>query len=407
LRETEKRLQRSLTDRAERDIQDAKRQADEIARQQQEIADAVRKLPAGGAERQQQARAINEKKDQLEARLGELEGDLDRGAREASREERPASRKMAEAAGAIRDNRLRDAVRYSKALVSRGQPQQANAAEGDISKGIDEVRQRLDEAQAALGQGQQPDGDRRDQALERAQRLARGAESLQERTRERAQANGRDQQGRDGQQARNGQQGQNGQERGQQGQSGQGQNGQQGQGQQGQSGQEGQGGQQGTGQNGQGGGDGGRADGRGDFTGADRGGSWAGGDATWGGWWNGGPVNLTAEDIRQLRGEARQFSQDAQALRGLLRGENIDPRELDEIVRALRQLEDERTYKNVAELARLQSFVAESLKRFEFGLRRKVDADKNAIALTGSDEVPEEFRKLVEQYYRSLARSPR
>ena len=59
------------------------------------------------------------------------------------------------------------------------------------------------------------------------------------------------------------------------------------------------------------------------------------------------------------------------------------------------------------ELARLQSFVAESLKRFEFGLRRKVDADKNAIALTGSDEVPEEFRKLVEQYYRSLARSPR
>jgi hypothetical protein len=405
LRETEKKLQRSLTQRAERDIQDAKRQADEIARQQQEIADAVRKLPAGGAERQQQARGIIDKKDQLEAKLGELEADLDRGAREASREERPASRKMAEAAGAIRDNRLRDAVKYSRALVSRGTSQQANAAEGDISKGIDEVRQRLEEAQAALGQGQQPGGDRRDQALERAERLARGAESLQERTRERAQANGRDQQGR--------QQGQNGQnQRGQQGQNGQGQNGQQGQGQQGQgqqgqAGQEGQGGQQGTGQNGGGGGDGGRADGRvGDFTGGvDRGGAWAGGDATWGGWWNGG--RLTQEDIRQLRGEARQYSQDANALRGLLRGENIDPRELDEIVRALRQLEDERTYQNVQELARLQSFVAESLKRFEFGLRRKVDADKNAIALTGSDEVPEEFRKLVEQYYRSLAKSPR
>jgi hypothetical protein len=55
----------------------------------------------------------------------------------------------------------------------------------------------------------------------------------------------------------------------------------------------------------------------------------------------------------------------------------------------------------------LQQFVAESLKRFEFGLRRKVDADKNTAALTGSDEVPEEFRKLVEQYYRSLAKSPR
>ena len=233
LRETERKLQRSLSQRAERDIEDAKRQADELARQQQEIADAVRKLPAGGAERQQQARGIIEKKDQLEAKLGELEADLDRGAREASREERPASRKMAEAAGAIRDNRLRDAVKYSRALVSRGQPSQANAAEGEISKGIDEVRQRLEEAQAALGQGQ-PAGDKADQALERAQRMARRAESMQERTRERAQANGREQQGRrrsagkegQGQQGKEGQQGQ-----GQQGQNGQGQNGQQGQGQ--------------------------------------------------------------------------------------------------------------------------------------------------------------------------------
>jgi hypothetical protein len=126
---------------------------------------------------------------------------------------------------------------------------------------------------------------------------------------------------------------------------------------------------------------------------------------------------LTEEDIRLLRGEAGQFSQDAQAVRGWLRGGYFDARaleasgrarrELDEIVRALRQLEDERTYQNVQELARLQSFVAETLKRFEFGLRRKVDADKNASALTGSDEVPEQFRKLVEQYYRSLAKSPR
>jgi hypothetical protein len=402
LRETEKKLQRSLTQRAERDIADAKRMADEIARDQQEIAEQVKQLPATGTgnARAAQARAINEKKDQLEAKLGELEADLDRGAREASREERPASRKMAEAAGAIRDNRLRDAVKYSRALVSRGSPAQANAAEGDISKGIDEVRQRLEEAQAALGQGQP--GDRRDQALERAQRLARGTESLQERTRERAQSGGRDQQSREGQQG----QGQRGKE-GQQGQ------GQQGQGQQGdgKEGQQGQGGQQGGGDGQQGGargGDGRQAGGRvGDFNGADRGGAWTGGDATWGGWWNGGPVRLTPEDIRQLSREARQFGQDAQALRGMLRGVDIDPRELDEIVRALRQLEDERTYQNVAELARLQSFVAESLKRFEFGLRRKVDADKNASALTGSDEVPEEFRKLVEQYYRSLARSPR
>jgi hypothetical protein len=400
LRETEKRLQRSLTQRAERDLADAKRDAEEIAREQQEIADQVRQLAANPSARSGQARTINEKKDQLEAKLGKLEGDLDDAARDASREERPASRKMAEAAGAIRDNRLRDAVRYSKALVSRGSNQQANAAEGDISRGIDEMRKRLDEAQAALGQG--APGDRREDAQRRAERLARAAESLQERTRERAtrDQNGR-QQGSDGQQASKGQQGQQGQ--GQQGE------GQQGQGQQGQGQGEGQGqdgGQQAGNGGGQRGGDGRDGGGRYAAGGYDRGGAWRGG-ATWGGWWEGGQVRLTPEDIRQLRNEARQYAGEAQDLRGVLRGENIDPRELDEIVNALRQLQDDRVYQNVEELARLQAFVADSLKRFEFGLRRQLDANTGAIVLSGSDEVPESFRKLVEQYYRSLGQAPR
>ena len=87
------------------------------------------------------------------------------------------------------------------------------------------------------------------------------------------------------------------------------------------------------------------------------------------------PVRLTPEDIRQLRSEARQYANDAQDLRGVLRGESIDPKELDEILERAAQLEDERVYQDVEELARLQAFVAEGLKRFEFGLRRKVDGD--------------------------------
>jgi hypothetical protein len=88
----------------------------------------------------------------------------------------------------------------------------------------------------------------------------------------------------------------------------------------------------------------------------------------------------------------------------MLRGENdIDPKQLDEVLKALRQLEDERVYQNVAELQRLQTLVAEQLKRFEFGLRRQV-GDESAVVTTGSDQVPEAFRKMVEQYYRSLAK---
>jgi hypothetical protein len=46
------------------------------------------------------------------------------------------------------------------------------------------------------------------------------------------------------------------------------------------------------------------------------------------------------------------------------------------------------------------------LKRFEFGLRRQNEA-ANTIVLSGSEEVPEEFRKLVQEYYRSLGRTGR
>jgi hypothetical protein len=134
------------------------------------------------------------------------------------------------------------------------------------------------------------------------------------------------------------------------------------------------------------------------------GGAWNGG---YGGGWDYRNFRLGQEDIRQLRGEVRQWTNEAQQLRRDLAAENIDPRELDEILRALRQLDDPRVYQDVSELQRLQSVVSEGLKRFEFGLRRRVDADRNSVVLSGSDEVPEEFRKLVQEYYRSLARTPR
>ena len=107
LKETQKKLERSLSDRADRDIKDAQERAEELARQQQEISNAVGSLAANGQARRDQAQRINEKKDDLEAKLGELESDLDAAARDAAQQEKQASRKLSEAAGAIRDNRLR------------------------------------------------------------------------------------------------------------------------------------------------------------------------------------------------------------------------------------------------------------------------------------------------------------
>jgi hypothetical protein len=88
----------------------------------------------------------------------------------------------------------------------------------------------------------------------------------------------------------------------------------------------------------------------------------------------------------------------------MLRAENIDSRELDEILRRLRELEDERSYKDISEIARLQTFVSEGLKRFEYGLRRQAGADADRVLQSGSSEVPAEFKSQVEEYYRSLSR---
>ena len=123
-----------------------------------------------------------------------------------------------------------------------------------------------------------------------------------------------------------------------------------------------------------------------------------------GGWGNARPGNFNADDVRQFRGEARRYGQDLDALRRALRADGVDTRDLDEILRRLKALDDDRVYRDVQELARLQGAVSEGLRRFEFGLRRAAEGEAGDVLLSGSDEVPAEFKALVEEYYRSLAK---
>jgi hypothetical protein len=115
---------------------------------------------------------------------------------------------------------------------------------------------------------------------------------------------------------------------------------------------------------------------------------------------------MNPEDARQFRGEVQRWTREAEQLRRMLQGEKIDPKEIDAMLRNLRQLSDDRIYKDVDELARLQAQVTDSAKRLEYDLRRKVEGKDGQLLLSGSDEVPEKFRKSVEQYYRSLSKAP-
>lgn len=399
LREAERQLQQAQSSRTGRDLSDAVRQADALAREQQDIQRDVNSLDAAGGSRGQKVQQLGERKQALAGKVDQLEKQLDRSAGAMYKDERDASRKLTEAANGIRDKRIEDKIRYADQMLrAGGQPSDVSAFERDIQSNLDDLRQKIGEAAAAVGRSKP---DPHTQALDKARQLAQGMESLGERMRGQ-----RGQQAQAGQPAQQGDSGQQGQ-RGQQAHGGeQGQNGQQGQ-----SGQQGRGGQQGQGgaQQGQQGGNGGRNTGEptqggrnGD--GDTRGGQFRPDAGAMGDSRPGAGGRFSADDVRQFRGELRQRAADAEQLRRLLRDQKIDAKDVEEILRGLRQLDSDAVFQNPEQLAKLEGAVTSNIKRFEYMLRRRLDANASQVFLSGTDDVPEQYRKLVEQYYRALSK---
>ncbi len=354
---------------------------------------------------------LGQRKDALESKVAELEKQLDRMVGEQTRESRDTARKLTEAASGIRDNKIKEKIRYSKSLLGSGAPEQyARNFEEEIGANIDALRKKLDEASSSAGQqGRDRSGD----ALDKARELARGVDSLGRRMQERAQQNAlrptgcsrasrasrvkKASRARKASRAKEGQCGKEGQS-----------------GQQGQGGKEGSAGPAGPGRSA-----GHRVDSKARVaskaraasraraaatatatrSGGFRDGGWGGGDRQPGYGYYFGP-----DDVRQFRGEARRWAQEGQALRNMLREQNVDPKEFDEIMKRLRELDSERVYQDVGGAGAAADVRAEGMKRFEYALRRKVGDETDRALVNGSEEVPAEFKALVEEYYRSLSK---
>jgi hypothetical protein len=119
----------------------------------------------------------------------------------------------------------------------------------------------------------------------------------------------------------------------------------------------------------------------------------------------GGGRNLSPEQIRQLSREYRERRGDAEALRRELSREGVDVAALDRMIDEMRRLESQRIYNDPEELQRLQASVVDGFKNFEFALRRAIEGDvRDRPLLGGTSDVPPEYRKMVEEYYKALAR---
>jgi hypothetical protein len=373
LREAQQKLERNQSGRGDRDMQGVQRQAEELAQEQKQVAADVNGLEQAGAGRDEKAQAIAQRKDAMDAKVADLQTQLEKLANQVRRDEKDAARKLDDAAGSIRDKRIREEIRYSKSQL-RGSPgQYARAMEEDIAAKLDALKGKVNDAAGAMGKAAKQDAVAR--AAERARDLVRGMESMDQRMRDRAQ---------NGQRTTNGQNGRSNDQGSRSNGQGSQANGQQ-------SGQSADG-QQGGDRNAAGGsptGPGGYGDRYGDAR------NWG----AYGYGWRWDP-----NDIRQWRGEYRQWAADAEALRRQLQASGQNPRELDDIIRDLRMFDNDRLYADPQGLEKLQAAAIDRLKKFEFGLRRKTEAGNDSLSLSGSDQVPDGFRQAIEEYYRSLAK---
>ena len=342
-------LEGARTSRVSESVRQLAQQAQALEQRQRAIAEGVKAMNDGSpAQRGERLRQLDVQKDALQKDVESLEANADRLAREGRREQPGAAAKVGEAADAMREQRVRDKIAFSKNVMRGSSADYANGLEGQIAENLGDIAGKLRAATNALGSG--PRESTQARSLEQTRELVRGLESLRDRVADRT--------GAPGQESQAGQSGKQGQAQGQP-----------------------QGQQQGS-----------RSGGRP-----------GGGNRPTPGSEPGAPSSLTPDDARQFSRELALRRESAEALRGELSRQGVDVGDLDRMIETLRQLERGRIGEPRG-LEQLQGSVIEGLKEFEFSLYRRLGlAGGKGPSLDARAAVPEEYRAAVEEYYRSLA----
>jgi hypothetical protein len=407
LKDARRLLDKDRSVRLERDMEDAREQMERIQSQQERVSSEVNRLSEEGAEgggaSGERMQRIFERKDELAEEVANLESQLDRMAREGRSEQKEASRKIQDAANSIRDSKLKEKIRYSKGVVQGRSPEYAQNFEQLIGEDVENLRQKLEDAAGSIGKSEET---KVTEAIDQTRDLVRNLESLSERIRERGE---RGEPGKEGErgQRRGLKPGSRGEEAGE-GESPEGER------REGETSQSSPGSRSGEGSEGQREGSEGSESrqsgsqaGGSDPTGSQEAG---GGEAFVGSGSPDGPNYqpgaFSTEEIRQLRREFRERVTDAENLRRELARQDLDVPDLSEIIRRMEEFEKKQIFLNPLGLEKLEEDVLTDLKQFEYWLRRELEGiGEEQLFLAGSDQVPADYRQLVEEYFRSLSRS--
>ena len=114
LQEAQRRLERDRVDRLRSDVEEVQQRAADLVREQRDIqADMNRLGEASSGPGTEAGRRLFERKEAMNQKIADLEREIDRLASDARADQREASDRLRQAATTIRDDKLKERIRYS------------------------------------------------------------------------------------------------------------------------------------------------------------------------------------------------------------------------------------------------------------------------------------------------------
>lgn len=112
---------------------------------------------------------------------------------------------------------------------------------------------------------------------------------------------------------------------------------------------------------------------------------------------------MSESELRQFWNDRMKDAHDIQ--RSLSGSDRELARQAADLLERMRQLDSQRSLQDPQEAARLQSSIIQGFRALELKMGLKLQERKANLQLFNQEEVPLEYRKAVEEYYKSLARS--
>lgn len=387
LQQAQGALDQQRQDDVRQRLQSLREESDRLAERQKEVVDRVDQLKEQAESGQvdprfiQQTRQLLREKSDLQSDLQRLEADLHHSARQIEGKEPEASRKLKQAGIDIRDQGIPEKIQEGAQFISRGWMDLAQNRERGIQGHLEDLADKIQDAERALGSPQQPNAQERlRQALDQVGKLVDDLESMSQRAT-----------------------GPSERSEGPEGPPSEGSPSEEGAPSEGSPSEQGapsEGAPQGSQQ----------ASASGEQPGGAPGQTGAETQPTPGSTMGGGSFSGTADNRlgginpQQIGREWRERLEDAQAIRQLLTDRPDLLRDFQSLERELRRLDAQRVFADPAGLARLRAEVIEGLRQLELEINRALEPDPaGRLRLVNEDEVPPEFRDRVEDYYRALA----